>query len=357
MAELLSNENYYQQKRSLIDLFLVRNLFSEIGYSKNASTGMNYIDFLLFIIRALALWSGYLKGFILGLVDLIIMLGSLGAAIVFYPSVEKFVTNYFSVSGVWGRPFSFLVIIVLVRLILSTVLKLVLKDVSPQAHLKLENKLMGLFPGFVNGLIYSAIVSALLLSIPISDAVSEHTKTSNVAPKLALQVEWLEDKLSPVFNDAVNRSINKVTIEPQSKTTIDLQFTVTDPTVRPGLEDKMLTLINAERMKRKLRALVADPEVLPVARAHSIDMFARGYFSHQTPEGLTPSDRVKRSKVRYLIMGENLALGQTLSICHRGLMNSPGHRANILSTAYLRVAIGIVDGGVHGLMVTQEFRN
>ena len=318
---------------------------------------MNYVDFVLLIIVALALWSGYLKGFIMGLVDLAIMLGSLWAAILFYPYIERVVATYLLVTGVWARPLSFLLVIVLVRLILSSIFNHVLKDVSPNAHLTVVNKLFGLVPGFVNGLIYSAIVSALLLSIPISEVVSEQTKTSNVAPKLALQVEWLENKLSPVFNDAVKRSINKVTVEPQSKTTVDLQFTVTHPTTRPELEDKMLTLINAERMKRKLRALVADPEVLEVARAHSIDMFARGYFSHQTPEGLTPSDRVKRSKVRYLIMGENLALGQTLSICHRGLMNSPGHRANILSANYTRVAIGIVDGGVHGLMVTQEFRN
>lgn len=337
------------------------NKLSEQGHFtsqlKNESPFMNYVDVILTIIIALALWSGYIKGFILGLVDLIIMLGSLGVAIIFYPFVEKLLTNYLSVTGIWGRPISFLIVIVVVRLLLSSFFNLVLRDVSPNAHLTVENKLMGLFPGFVNGLIYSAIASALLLSVPISDTISQHTKSSNVAPKLALQVEWLEDKLAPVFNDAVSRSINKVTVEPQSKTTVDLQFTVTDPTVRPELEEQMLTLINAERMKQRLRALVADPEVLPVARAHSIDMFARGYFSHQTPEGLMPSDRVKRSKVRYLIMGENLALGQTLSICHRGLMNSPGHRANILSTAYSRVAIGIVDGGVHGLMVTQEFRN
>lgn len=318
---------------------------------------MNYVDLLIVLIVVFALWSGYVKGFIMGLVDLIIMLGSLWAAITFYPSVELLLTQYFSLTGIWARPISFLLIIILVRLLLSVVLQIVLKELSPDAHISQANKIFGLLPGLVNGLIYGAIASALLLSIPINDALSQHTKTSTVAPKLALQVEWLEDKLSPVFTDAVNRSINKVTVDPQSKKTIDLQFTVIDPTVRADLETKMLTLINAERMKRKLRALVADPDLLSVARAHSIDMFARGYFSHQTPEGLTPSDRVKKSKVRYLIMGENLALGQTLSICHRGLMNSPGHRANILSTAYSRVAIGIVDGGVHGLMVTQEFRN
>jgi uncharacterized protein YkwD len=38
-------------------------------------------------------------------------------------------------------------------------------------------------------------------------------------------------------------------------------------------------------------------------------------------------------------------------------MNSPGHRANILRQQFGRVGIGIMDGGMRGLMVSQEFRN
>jgi uncharacterized protein YkwD len=66
---------------------------------------------------------------------------------------------------------------------------------------------------------------------------------------------------------------------------------------------------------------------------------------------------MRKAKVRFLAAGENLALGQTLQICHRGLMNSPGHRANILKAAFGRVGIGILDGGFNGLMITQNFRN
>jgi uncharacterized protein YkwD len=55
--------------------------------------------------------------------------------------------------------------------------------------------------------------------------------------------------------------------------------------------------------------------------------------------------------------GENLALAQTLSIAHTGLMHSPGHRANLLHRSFHRVGIGIIEGGVHGLMISQEFRN
>ena len=86
---------------------------------------------------------------------------------------------------------------------------------------------------------------------------------------------------------------------------------------------------------------------------HTLDL----ELGNETPERLSPFDRMKKHKIRFLAAGENLALGQTLNICHRGLMNSPGHRANILNPAFGRVGIGILDGGIYGLMITQSFRN
>jgi uncharacterized protein YkwD len=94
-----------------------------------------------------------------------------------------------------------------------------------------------------------------------------------------------------------------------------------------------------------------------VARAHSSDMFVRGYFAHNTPEGKTPFDRMRASGIQFTAAGENLALAQTLEIAHTNLMNSPGHRANILHPAFGRLGIGILDGGFYGLMISQEFRN
>jgi len=61
--------------------------------------------------------------------------------------------------------------------------------------------------------------------------------------------------------------------------------------------------------------------------------------------------------VRFSTAGENLALAPTVQVAHTGLMNSPGHRANILHKDFGRVGIGIMDGGIRGLMVSQEFRN
>ena len=86
-------------------------------------------------------------------------------------------------------------------------------------------------------------------------------------------------------------------------------------------------------------------------------MFARGYFAHDTPEGLSPFDRMREANVRFTTAGENLALAPTIPVAHTGLMNSPGHRANILRREFGRVGIGVMDGGMRGLMVSQEFRN
>ena len=86
-------------------------------------------------------------------------------------------------------------------------------------------------------------------------------------------------------------------------------------------------------------------------------MFARVYFAQVTPKGGDLFDRMREASISFLTAGENLALAPTKQIAHTGLMRSPGHRANILQRDFGRVGIGIMDGGIHGLMVTQDFRN
>jgi len=170
----------------------------------------------------------------------------------------------------------------------------------------------------------------------------------------------LEVLLHPVSADlaeAIAKTFNFLTIRPQSDERVELPYKVSDTRPRPDLEARMLQLVNAERIAAGLKPLAPDPELTEVARRHSADMFARGYFAHDTPEGLTPFDRMRAADVRFLTAGENLALAPTISVAHSGLMNSPGHRANILRREFGRVGIGVMDGGMRGLMVSQEFRN
>jgi uncharacterized protein YkwD len=60
-------------------------------------------------------------------------------------------------------------------------------------------------------------------------------------------------------------------------------------------------------------------------------MFQQGFFAHVDQDGRSPFDRMKAGNVTFGAAGENLALAPTVQIAHDGLMNSPGHRANILN--------------------------
>lgn len=317
----------------------------------------NLVDGILILVVLLSLYTGWRRGFLLGTMDLLVLIGSLVGAFFLYPFLAAFFEHYTRWMGVWTAPLAFIIMCVLVRLVLSAFSNFLLQQFSDDAHVHGVNRLLGLAPGFVKGLLYAGIVAALLLALPISDSLSTKTRESPLAAQLIPPVEWAESKLSPVFDDAIKRSMNKLTVEPNSHETVNLHFTVANPKLRPDLEAKMLVLVNEERSKAGLPPVQADLEMAVVARKHSKDMFAKGYFAHVNLEKKDPFDRMRDEGVRFLTAGENLALAQTLSLAHRGLMNSPGHRANILQKSFGRLGIGIYDGGIYGLMVTQNFRN
>jgi len=318
---------------------------------------MNYVDIILLLVMALAVWGGWRKGFIIGSINLIVWIGSLLAGFFLYQYAGELLKANFPNLGVWTLPIAFLAIVVLTRLFLGTICNLILRKTPNEAHSHGVNRFLGIFPGVVNGIIYTTIIAALLLSVPLMYGITQKAKESTLTKRLAINVGWLDDKLSPIFDEAVRKSLTRTTVEPESDETVKLNFKVDDAKTRADLEMKMLALVNQERAKIGLKPLQWDPELVPVARSHSQDMFSRGYFSHYTLEGKDPFDRMKAAGIKYFSAGENLALGPSLSICHEGLMNSPGHRANILNPTYGRVGIGILDGGAYGLMISQEFRN
>jgi len=318
---------------------------------------MNWVDVLLVIIFLLAIWAGWNRGFILGTIDLINWIGSVLLGFLFYPYTAKFLGWIFPAMGVWLLPISFLLTILIARVLIGLITRHIAWSTPEKVHESGANRFFGIIPGAINGFIYATIAAALLLSLPLRDSITKSTQTSAIANRLTTQVEWVNEKLSPVFDKAVNQTINQLTIHPESNESVKLPFTDKNPIERPDLEAEMLDLVNKERAAKGLNILKPDPELTVVARSHSRDMFARGYFAHISPEGKSPFDRMKEAHVNFLTAGENLALAHSLSIAHNGLMNSPGHRANILNPSYSRLGIGILDGGYYGLMISQEFRN
>jgi len=318
----------------------------------------NVIDILLLLLVLLSVLNGYRRGFILGVLDLAGWVLSLLAGLRFYQPVARWLAVYVhSLPQIWSRPIAFILIAVIVGVAVHVLGYGILKRLPKDIHQRRVNRILGIIPGLANGLISAAIASALLLTIPLNEGLRERARASASVNRLAVYTERLEAALHPVFGEAIAETLNLLTVRPESNERVSLPYKVAAPRPRPELEARMLELVNEERIAAGLRPLVADPELTQVARQHSTDMFARGYFAHATPEGRDPFERMREANVRFDTAGENLALAPTLQIAHTGLMNSPGHRANILQRDFGRVGIGIMDGGIHGLMVTQDFRN
>ena len=319
---------------------------------------MNIIDILLIVLILLNVLYGWHRGFLLGLLDLVGWALVIIAALRFYQPLASWLGERVDVwSEVWDQPVAFLFIAFFVGMVFQVIGHELLKRLPKDIHERRLNRVLGVLPGAVNGLIAAALAAAVLLAVPFDQQWQERARESPLVNRLAVYAQRLESALHPVFAEAVAETLNLLTVQPDSHERVTLPYKVGNSRPRPELEARMLELINKERMARGLRPLAPDPELTAVARKHSADMFARGYFAHDTPEGRSPFDRMRQDKVDFIAAGENLALAPTVPVAHSGLMNSPGHRANILGKDFGRVGIGIMEGGMRGLMVTQNFRN
>jgi uncharacterized protein YkwD len=124
----------------------------------------------------------------------------------------------------------------------------------------------------------------------------------------------------------------------------------------PAGEDTMLQKVNQARAQSGLSPLRGDTLLQQAARQHSADMYQRHYFSHNTPDGKTPYDRLHDLRMHYVTAGENLAFAPDVDQAFTSLMNSPDHRANILNPDFKCVGIGAYKG-LNGYeeMFTQDF--
>lgn len=112
--------------------------------------------------------------------------------------------------------------------------------------------------------------------------------------------------------------------------------------LRDGFERQLFDLTNASRVKHGVPALQWEERTAITARNHSIDMAKHNYFSHENLQGESPFNRMENDQITFRAAGENLAYGQSSAIfAHEGLMNSIGHRENILLDTYSHLGVGV----------------
>ncbi|MHB8961905.1 MAG: CAP domain-containing protein [Saccharofermentanales bacterium] len=123
-----------------------------------------------------------------------------------------------------------------------------------------------------------------------------------------------------------------------------------------SMENISFYLINSIRVRMSLPVLRWDERIAAISRAHSADMAARDYFDHVSPypDKLSSSGRLKAAGLSYTKCAENIASNHPSAVCaFENLMNSVGHRNNILSsTECTGIGVYMGDGKI---LLTQMF--
>jgi uncharacterized protein YkwD len=129
-------------------------------------------------------------------------------------------------------------------------------------------------------------------------------------------------------------------------------------------EQEILVLVNQERAKAGARPLQPDDKLRETARAHSDDMFVRGFFSHDDPDGFSSADRIAQTHRQLIgLTGENIWMGTNLDLSDqkktaaeimKGWMLSHDHRDNSLKKEYTHLGVGVTVKGKE-VRATQNF--
>jgi len=323
--------------------------------------GFNWLDVLILIIVIFYAIEGYSLGFMLSAIDFISFIFSFILGITFYGRIAPVLVAVFKISQGFANAIGFFAAAAFFEIVFNFVLKTLITGIPfinkdpKRESLKTISQILGILPGILSGLLLSSFILSLVIALPFSVFLKHSVNNSKIGNVLVASTQSFSKNWNNIFGGAVNDVLSFLTVEPQSNQTVDLHFKISQVTVDKLSEQQMFALVNKERVSRGFDALVFVEDLAVVGRKHCKDMFARGYFSHYTPEGASPFDRMLSVSINFNYAGENLALAPNVDLAMNGLMQSPGHKANILSGNFKKVGIGVIDGGVYGQMYCQEF--
>lgn len=114
-------------------------------------------------------------------------------------------------------------------------------------------------------------------------------------------------------------------------------------------------LLNNDRARYNLSPLIIDPALCRIARIKSEDMRDNQYFAHTSPTYGNVRQMLRQFGYSYSAAGENIAHHATIEKAQAAFLSSPGHRKNIMSSAYTKVGIGVARDKQGFVYLTQIF--
>jgi uncharacterized protein YkwD len=114
-------------------------------------------------------------------------------------------------------------------------------------------------------------------------------------------------------------------------------------------------LLNNDRARYNLAPLVIDPALCRIARIKSEDMRDKQYFAHTSPTYGDVRQMLSHFGYKYSAAGENIAHHASIEKAQAAFLSSPGHRKNVLSSAYTKVGLGAAIDDKGFVYLTQIF--
>jgi uncharacterized protein YkwD len=257
-----------------------------------------------------------------------------------------------------ARTVAFVAVLLLIEAVFGMLGGLAIVPFAKRLHAEpvfgVVDRVLGVVPSVVRTLVVAAVALAAALVLPVGNDVRAAIDGSSIGQVLVEQVAAAQPLLGALAGPDEGAPLFVTKLGADQTQALDLPDGLT-LVPDPDAEQEMLKLVNGERTSRGLPALELDPRLVPIARQHSEEMFRLKYFGHQSPVAGSPFDRLAAAKITYTRAGENLAYAHSVAVAHRGLMDSQGHRENILRPEFTRIGIGVVSAGSYGRMFTQLF--
>jgi uncharacterized protein YkwD/uncharacterized membrane protein required for colicin V production len=321
---------------------------------------MNWLDLILVLLVLFGILAGIGRGFLRTGLDLAVLVVSAFGGMLLYARFADLFSRVIEAEratlNVLGLAASSLITFSVLSALVMTLATPTIDAVRRIPRVRLVDTVFGAVPGLVYGLMFGLMLSLMFSFFSFGSGVDRALAESGVANRLRGSAQQITGNLAT--RTGADLADFSYIVAPDGGTSYRLP-PVGDTGIDASLEDeeRIFRLVNDARNEHGLPPLQLDESLREVARQHSEEMLRLGYFAHESPNTGTLGDRLRANDIPYRHAGENLAYAPSADVAHRGLMQSPGHRANILEAGYSRLGVGVLRSPDGTIMVTQVFSN
>jgi uncharacterized protein YkwD len=319
---------------------------------------MNLLDIAIILLLITGVGMGIQRGFLRTSLDLIVLVTAAFAGAYLYRPIAGWFESTFGAQGAMINALSLVIgalgVLLVLNMIIAWTVTPHLVAIRFLPPVRLADSGFGIIPGLIYGVLFGAMITLMLGLVSIGDSVDSALAESSLAKQLRAGATSATTGLAS--RTGMDLADFTYIVVPEEDTSYRVPPTGdSDLGEAEGDEAELIDLVNQERLERGIHPLTFDPELVPIARAHSQEMLELGYFAHVSPNTGTLGDRLNSAGYQFMSAGENLAYAPDVRVAHRGLMQSDGHRENILDSSFERIGIGILEAPDGTIMVTQLF--